>query len=82
MIQGSLIRPGLISIWTKLIGVPTIGPSCDSAQILPDYTVLTHMYTVVQYWSTCQQCVCCVQSWRGRSQGLFRPIRLAFHGGC
>ena len=25
LIQRSLIRPGLIGLWTKLIGVPTIG---------------------------------------------------------
>ena len=36
MIQGSLIRSGLISLQTKFIAVPTIVLSCDSTQILPD----------------------------------------------
>ena len=46
MIQKSLIRPGLISLQTKLIGVPTIGLSCDPAQILPDHTATNTKYTV------------------------------------
>ena len=35
LIQRSLIRPGLIGLWTKLIGVYRT-PSCDLAQILND----------------------------------------------
>ena len=34
MIQESLIRPELITLQTQLIGVLTIGLSCNSAQIL------------------------------------------------
>ena len=34
MIQRSIIRPGLIGLWTKIIGVPT---SCDSAQDFNDH---------------------------------------------
>ena len=38
MIEGSLIRPGLTSLQTKLIGVPTIRLSCDTTQIFHDHT--------------------------------------------
>ena len=49
MLQRSLIRSGLISLQTKLIGVPTIGLNCDSTQILPD---LNHN---IQLLSPCNQ---------------------------
>ena len=41
MIQRSLIRPGLIGLRTKIIGVPTIG--------LPAVTLLRHIYVAHMY---------------------------------
>ena len=60
----SLIRPSLISPWTKLIGVPTIRlPAVITLKIPPNQqsyaaTILIQSTLIMLYTCTPQQCLC------------------------
>ena len=45
-----IIRPSLISTWTRLIGVPTVRPSCDYTQDSPSHLQSTSDGGVTEQW--------------------------------